>query len=207
MVLEKTLKHPLDCKEIKPVNLKGNQPWIFIGSTDAEAEASILWLPDVKSWLTGKDPATKKDWGQEEKGTTEDEIVGWHYWLNGHEFEQGDSGQKSLVCFSPWDHKKLDVTWWLNSNNKLHPYPWLTVINITRYIQKFIQLLWRTVWRFLKKTKNRFTIWLSNLTNWLRENHNSKRQKFPMFIAVLVTVASTWKQPRCPLTGEWIYKL
>ena len=86
------------------------------------------------------------------------------------EFEQGDSGgQKSLVYFSPWDHKRLDVTWWLNSNNKLHPYPWLTVINIARYIQKFIQPLWRTVWRFLKKTKNRFTIWLSNLTNWLRE--------------------------------------
>ena len=77
VVLEKTLESPLDCKEFKPVNPKGNQPWIFIGRTDAKAEATILWLPDAKSWLTGKDPDAGKDWGQEEKGITEDEIVGW----------------------------------------------------------------------------------------------------------------------------------
>ena len=122
------------------------------------------------------------------------------------EFEQGDSGgQKSLVYFSPWDHKRLDVTWWLNSNNKLHPYPWLTVINIARYIQKFIQPLWRTVWRFLKKLKIDLPYDSAiSLTGW--ENHNSKRQKYPMLTAVLFTAARTWKQPRCPLTGEWIYK-
>ena len=80
-VLEKTLESPLDCKEIKPVNLKGNQSWIFIGRTDAEAEAPILWPPDVKSWLIGKDPDAGKDWRQEEKGATEDEMLGWHHWL------------------------------------------------------------------------------------------------------------------------------
>ena len=87
VVLEKTLESLLDCKEIKSVNPKGNQPWIFIGRTDAEAEALIPWSPDVKSWLTGKDPDAGKDWGQEEKGTTEDEMVRWHHWLDGHEFE------------------------------------------------------------------------------------------------------------------------
>ena len=86
-VLEKTLESPLDCKEIEPVHPKGNQSWIFIGSTDAEAETPILWPPDVKNWLTGKDPDAGKDWRQEEKGTTEDEMVGWHHQLNGHEFE------------------------------------------------------------------------------------------------------------------------
>ena len=84
VVLEKTLKSPLDSKEIKPVNLKGNQPWIFIRSTDAEAKAPILWPPDVKSWLIWKDPDAGEDWGKEEKGTTEDEMAGWHHQINGH---------------------------------------------------------------------------------------------------------------------------
>ena len=87
VVLEKTLESPLDCKEIKPVNPKGNQPWIFIGRTDAEAGAPIVWPPDAKSQLTRKDPDAGKDWRQEEKGTTEDEMVGWHHWLNGHELD------------------------------------------------------------------------------------------------------------------------
>ena len=103
-VLEKTLESPLNSKEIKLVNPKGNQSWIFIGRTDAEAETPILWLPDVKNWLTGKDPDAGKDWRQEEKATTEDEMVGWHHWLDGHEFGQapgvGD-GQAGLVCCSP----------------------------------------------------------------------------------------------------------
>ena len=87
VVLEKTLEIPLDCKEIKPVNPKGNQSWIFIGKTDAEAEASIIWPPDA-NWLIGKDPDAGKDGRQEEKGTTEDDMVGWHHRLDGHEFEQ-----------------------------------------------------------------------------------------------------------------------
>ena len=105
VVLEKTPESPLDSKEIKPVNPKGNHSWIFIGRTDIEAP--LLWPPDVKSQLIGKDPEAGKDWWQEEKGTTEDEMVGWHHWLNGHEFAQtlGDGEeQRSLVCCSPWDH-------------------------------------------------------------------------------------------------------
>ena len=108
---------PLDCKEIKPVHRKGNQSWIFIGSTDAETEAPVLCPPDVKNWPIRKDPDVGKDWREEEKGTTEDEIVEWHHQLNEHEFEQalGDGqGQGSLACFSPWNHKELDVTEQLN---------------------------------------------------------------------------------------------
>ena len=86
--LEKTLESPLDCKEIQPVHPKGNQPWIFIGRTDAEAETPILWPPHAKNWLISKDPDAGNDWRQEEKGTTEDEMVVWHHWFNGHDFEQ-----------------------------------------------------------------------------------------------------------------------
>ena len=117
MVLEKTLESPLDCKKIKPVNPKENQSWIFIGGIDTEAEAPILWPPASKSWLIGKDPKAGKDWRQEEKGSTEDKMVGWHHQLNAHEFEQalGDcEGQESLECCSPWGPKELDKTEWLN---------------------------------------------------------------------------------------------
>ena len=117
VVLEKTLESTLDCKGLQLVHPKGNESWIFIGRTDAEAEIPILWPPDAKSWLIGKDPDAGKAWGQEEKGTTEDEMVGWHHWLNGHEFEQapGDGdGQGSLVCCSPWGRKESDTTERLN---------------------------------------------------------------------------------------------
>ena len=120
MVLEKTLESPLDCKDIQPVHPKGNQSWIFIGRTDAEAKTPILWPPDAKNWLIGKDSDVGKDWRQEEKGTTEDEMVGWHHQLNGHEFEStlgvGD-GQRGLACRSPWGHKESDTTEWLNTLN------------------------------------------------------------------------------------------
>ena len=116
MVLEKTVESPLDWKEIKSVHPKGNQSWIFIERTDAEAETPILWPPDAKKWLIGKDTHAGKDWRQEEKGTTEDEMVGWHHQLNGHEFEQtlgqGD-GQGGLAWFSPWGFKESDMTEWL----------------------------------------------------------------------------------------------
>ena len=115
VVLEKTLENPSDCKEIQPVHPKGNQSWLFIGRTDAEAP--IVWPPDAKNWLLGKDPEAGKDWRQEEKGTTEDEMVGWHHQLDGHEFEQapgiGD-GQGGLACCSPRGCKELDTTEWLN---------------------------------------------------------------------------------------------
>ena len=108
VVLEETLESPLDYKEIKPVNPKGNQSWIFIGRLMLKLKLLILWPPDAKSRLTGKDPDAGKDWGQEKKGSTEDEMLGWHHQLNGHEFEQtpGDSeGQGNLVCCSPWGRK------------------------------------------------------------------------------------------------------
>ena len=113
VVLEKTLESPLDCKEIKPVNSKGNQPWIFIGRIDAEAKAPIPWPPDVKSRLIGKDPDAGKEPGQEKNGATEDEMVGWHHWLNGHEFEKtGEDSEKQggLMCCSPWSHKEWHTT-------------------------------------------------------------------------------------------------
>ena len=122
VVLKKTCESPLDSKEIKPVNLKVNQPWILIGRIDAEAEEPILWSSDLKSWLIGKDPDSGKDWRQEEKGATEDEMVGWHHQRNGHEFEQapGDGeGQGSLVCCSSCSRKELDMTEQLNNNNSV----------------------------------------------------------------------------------------
>ena len=122
VVLEKTLEIPLDRKEIKPVNSKANQPWIFIGRTDAEAP--ILWPPDVKNLLLGKVPDAGKDWRQEEKEMTEDEMAGWHYWLNRHAFERalgvGD-GQRNLTWCSPWGCKESDTTEWLNSFNWITP--------------------------------------------------------------------------------------
>ena len=117
LVLEKTLGSPLDCKEIHPVNLKGNQSWIFIGRTDAKAEIPILWPPDAKNWLIRKAPDAGKGWRREEKGTTEDEMVGWHHWCRGHEFEQAPGvgvGQGGLVCCGPWGRKESHTTEQLN---------------------------------------------------------------------------------------------
>ena len=114
---EKTLVSPLDCKEIQPVHPKGDQSWVFIGRTDAEAETPILWPPHEKSWLIGKDLNAGRDWGWEEKGTTEDKMAGWHHWLDAHEFGwtpgAGD-GQGGLACCDSWGHKELDMTEWLN---------------------------------------------------------------------------------------------
>ena len=126
VVWENTLESPLDCKEIQPVYPKGDESWVFIGRSDVEAETPILWPPDAKSWLIWKDPDAGKDWGQEEKGMTEDEMAGWHHRLDGHEFEWtpgvGD-GQGSLVCFSPWGP-------WAGNN-------WMTELNWERLV------LWR----------------------------------------------------------------
>ena len=119
VVLEKILESPLDCKEIQPVNPKGNQSWIFIGRTDAEAEAPILWPSDGKRWLIVKDPDAEKDWGQE-KWATEDEMVGWHHWFKGHELGQtpGDEeGQESMLQLM--GGKESDMTWGLTTTTEL----------------------------------------------------------------------------------------
>ena len=133
VVLEKTLESPLDCKEIQPVHPKGNQSWIFIGRTDAEAETPILWPPDGKNWLIGKDSDAGKDCGQEEKGTTEEEMVGWHHQLNGHEFEQalgvGD-GQGGLACCSPWGRKESYMYEQLNWTDQLQNICLVLIIGI-----------------------------------------------------------------------------
>ena len=126
VVLEKTLESPLDCKEIQPVHSKRDQSWVFFGRTDARAEAPILWPPHAKSWLIGKDSDAGRDWGQEEKGTTEDEMAGWHHRLDGHEFEWtpgvGD-GQGGLACCDSWGRKELDMTEWLNWTEDMEDNP------------------------------------------------------------------------------------
>ena len=129
VVLEKTLESPLGCKEIQPVHPKGYQSWVFIRRTDAEAETLVLWPPHAKSWLIGKDPDAGRDCGQEEKGTTEDEMAGWHHQFNGCEFEwtlgDGD-GQGGLACCDSWGRKELDTTEqlnWTELNGKLTRVP------------------------------------------------------------------------------------
>ena len=131
VVLEKTLESPLDCKEIQPVYRKGNQSWIFFGRTDVEAETPVLWPSVIKSWLIRKDPDAGKDWGQEEKGTTEDEMVGWHRQLDGHGFGWtpgvGD-GQGGLAWCSSWGLKQLDMTERLNWAEKPFIFPFLWTV-------------------------------------------------------------------------------
>ena len=117
VVLEKTLESPLDCKEIQPVHSKGEQPWVFLGRNEAKAETPVLWPPHVKSWLIGKDSDAGRDWEQEEKGTTDNEMAGWHHWLDGREFEwtPGDgNGQGGLACCNSWGLKESDTTERLN---------------------------------------------------------------------------------------------
>ena len=134
MVLEKALESPLDCKEIQPVHAKGNQSWIFTGRTDAEAETPILCPPDVKNWLIGKDTDAEKDWGREEKGTTEEEMAWWHHWLNGREFEWTpgvSDGQGGLACFSQWGRKESDMTECLNWTEVVN-YQWSDLWTVFR---------------------------------------------------------------------------
>ena len=133
VVLEKTLESPLDCKEIQPVHSKGDQSWVFFGRTDAKAETPILWSPDAKSWLIGKDSDTGRDWGQEEKGATEDEMAGWHHWLDGHEFEWtpgvGD-GQGGLAYCDSWGRRV--------------GHDWATELIWTEYFPMSLHLGWKS---------------------------------------------------------------
>ena len=144
LVLEKTPASPLDCKDIKPVNPKENHPWIFTGRTDAEAEASILWPPYAKSQLTGKDPDSGNDWGQEGKGTTEDAMVGWHHWLNGHEFES------TLRDSKGWGCKESDKTEQLNNKNLWQWYTiWYQTCPSAVNNQKIGQNVWNNSFQIL----------------------------------------------------------
>ena len=142
MVLEKTFESPLDCKEIQPVHPKGNQSWVFIGRTDVEAETPTFWPPGVKNWLFWKDPDAGKGWGQEEKGMTKDEMVGWHHRLNGHGFGWtpgvGD-GQGGLACCGSWGHKESDTTAWLNGTEL--NYIWDSSVDCESYSISFMELL------------------------------------------------------------------
>ena len=152
VVLEKTLESPLDCKEIQPVHPKGDQTWVFFGRNDAKAETPVLWPPHAKSWLIGKDSDAGRDWGQEEEAT-EDETVGWHHRLDGHEFEWtpgvGD-GQGGLACCNSWGHRV--------------GHDWATELNWTENNQDYIVLSWRLKNRRVvhnKETRDRPTpIWI-----------------------------------------------
>ena len=153
VVWEMTLESPLDCKEIQPIHPKGDQSWVFIGRTDAEAETPILSLPHVKGWLIGKDPDVGEDWRWEEKGTTENEMVGWHHRLNGHEFGWTlgvGNGQGGLACCSPWGCKESDTTerlnWtelkqiWTKIRSSKHIRPLLDIVKNT-YACSFLLLI------------------------------------------------------------------
>ena len=151
VVLEKTLESPLDWKEIQPVHPKGDQSWVFIGRTDAEAESLVLWLPDAKNWLIWKDPDAGKDWRQEEKRMTEDKMVGWHHQLDGHGFGRtpgvGD-GQGGLACCSPWICKELDMTEQLNWT-ELN----IWTLIVTGIVQALSHLIFTT-------TRGKYNYWL-----------------------------------------------
>ena len=168
LLLEKTLESPLDCKEIQPVHSKGDQSWVFFGRNDAKAETPVLWPPYARSWLIGKDSDAGRDWGQEEKGTTEDEMAGWHHQLNGHESVWtpgvGD-GQGGLACCNLWGCKESDTTERLN---------WTELKPI--WSSSFASGI------YSKKLKANACI-------------NTCTQ---VFVAVLFLIAKVWKPPRCP---------
>ena len=159
VMLEKTLESSLDCKEVKPVNPKGNQSWVFFRRIDVEAEAPVIWPPDAKSQIIGKDPDAGKDRKQEEKGMTEDKMVGWHHWLNGYEFEKapGDGeGQGILACCSPWGHKELDMTEQLNHNNCSMSSSNYCCLTCTKASQKSGKVVWYSQ---LLKNFSQFVLW------------------------------------------------
>ena len=154
VVLKKTLESPLDCQEIQQVHSE-DQPWDFFGRNDAKAETPILWPPHVKSWLIGKDSAAGRDWGQEEKGTTEDEMAGWHHWVDGRESEWspgvGD-GQGGLACCNSWAHKELDTTEWLICSDLI--VSWLLLLWLC--VPSLLWKVWYALWNSRKAYGRRF---------------------------------------------------
>ena len=182
----RTLESPLDCKVIKPVNPKGNQAWIYIGRADAEAEALILCPPDANNWLIGKDPDAGKDWIQEDKGTAEDQMVGWYHQLNGHKFEQGlgDSvEQRGLACCSPWGCKELDMTERLNNNNN-NEKAWMLWELLKCDTETWSEKCW-------KNGSDRFT-WQRVVTS---------------FNFVKNTVSGKWNEARCVKRGTLAWSI
>ena len=170
VVLEKTLESPSDCKEIQPVHPKGDQSWVFIGRTDAEAETPILWPPHVKSWLIGKDPGAGRDWGQEEKGTTEDEMAGWYHQLNAHEFgwtPGAGYGQGGLAGCGSGGRKESDTIERLNWTELIWIFLIfsLLIIELTVRMQNCTAILKDTL-AVSYKPKHFLTIWSSNWTPW-----------------------------------------
>ena len=150
VVLEKAVESPLDCKEIQPVHSEGDQSWMFIGRTDAEAETPVLWSHHEKSWLTGKDSDAGRNWGQQEKGITEDKMTGWHYRLNGHEFKWtpgvGD-GQGALACCNSWGRNESDTTEglnWTELNWRTYYIAERTILNIFNYVKGKISDIHKT---------------------------------------------------------------
>ena len=185
VVLEKTLESPLDCKDIQSVHPKGDRSWVVIGRTDAEAETPILWPLDVKNWFILKDPDAGEDWRQE-KGITEDEMVGWHHRVNGHEFEQAPGfghGQGSLPCFIPWGCKESDMTEWLNwTDVKCLTSCWFLIIYETYQIYLNINLAPRNAvcaeWSFNIRKLNWSGSWESNYLKVLETNRKNHHQKW-----------------------------
>ena len=168
VVLEKTLESPLDSKT-KPVNIKGNQPWILIRRTDAEAETPILWPHDGENWLIGKDPEAEKYWRQEEKEMTEDDMIGWYHQLNWYEFEQAagdEGGQGSLMCCGPWGCKETDMTEWLNQTDWLKEHymyskkgEWINLRWVTWLIEVHHTIKKIKISDRIKHTKKVINIW------------------------------------------------
>ena len=165
-MLEKTLESPLDCKEIQPVHPRGSQSWMFIERTDVEAETPILWPSDDKSWLIGKDPDTGKDWRKEEKGMTEDEMVGWRHRFNGHDSGWtpgvGD-GQGGLACCSLWGLKESDTTEWLNWTEQRETKD-LNSGDI--YHLNICQFYPQMIYRFKKSQSSGEREWGKDLASW-----------------------------------------
>ena len=176
VVLEKTPESPLDCKKIQPVHPKGDRSWVFFGRTDVEAETPVLWPSHAKSWLIGKDPDVWKDWGQEKKGTTEDEMAGWHHRLDGHEFEWtpgvGD-GQGGLVCCDSWGRKESDTTERLN---------WTEPDIYLGQIMTRQQMIFRSSW-----------LWWRMIKLIIRKNYDlNVHLKYPALLRLSYTAVEEW---------------
>ena len=154
----------MDCKGIQPVHPKWDQFWVFIGRTDAEAEAPILWPPEANSQFTGKDPDTGKDWREKKKRVTEDEMVGWHHWFNGQKLGQTmgyGEGQRSLAGYNPWRHKDLDMTWWLTTTNS-----WKLATNCYTFVS---YQLCKKEYDYLQMNTNIF-MWKQKKCSWIQSN-------------------------------------